>query len=250
MKLTNRIILITGGTSGIGREAARQLLASGNVVIVTGRDLQRLHQTASALPGVHVIQADASDPDAVRRLHATVIERFPALDVVINNAGIMRKISLVSERSMEDLTREVRINLEGPMHMVHQFLPDLLQRQEALIVNVTSGLAYVPFKIAPVYSAAKAGLRAYTACLRAQLAATSVKVVDLAPPGTETPLFRGEFASEMANQKGMPVVELVSRMIRGIEAGHADVRPGISRVLWLASRVAPTVMFRQLAKVG
>ena len=108
----------------------------------------------------------------------------------------------------------------------------------------------MPFKIAPVYSATKAGLHAYTSCLRAQLVGTSVKVVDVAPPGTETPLFRGDFAAEMANQKGMPVVGLVERMIRGIEAGHSDIRPGLARVLWLASRLAPTAMFNQLAKVG
>ena len=250
MKLTDCTILITGGSSGIGLELAKQLLARGNVVIATGRDQARLDQAAAEVPGLHTIQADAADPDAIDALHARMIERFPALDVLVNNAGIMRKISLLADHPMKDLTREVGINLEAPMHMVQRFLPDLLLRPEALIVNVTSGLAFEPFQIAPIYSATKAGLRAYTKCLRAQLDRTSVRVVEVAPPGTETPLFRGEFAAEMANQKGMAVATLVERMIQGIEAGYSDIRPGLARVLWLASRLAPTAMFNQLAKVG
>ena len=250
MKLTGRTILITGGSSGIGLEAARQLIARDNLVIVTGRDRTRLDQAASQLPGVHTIQADAAETESISALHAEVTQRFPALDVLVNNAGIMRKISLLAERPLQDLTREIGINLKAPMHMVQRFLPDLLQRPEALIVNVTSGLAFIPFKIAPVYSATKAGLHADTNCLRAQLAGTSVEVVKVAPPGTETPLFRGEFAAEMADQKGMPVARLVGRMIQGIEAGRSDIRPGLARVLWMASRLAPVAMFNQLAKVG
>lgn len=249
MKLTDRTILITGGSSGIGFELARQLLVRGNTVIVTGRNRARLDQAASELPGLHTIQADAANPNDIDALHTEVIERFPALDLLVNNAGIMRKISLLAEQPLGELTREVRINLEGPMQTVQRFLPDLLRRPHGLIVNVTSGLAFVPFKIAPIYSATKAGLHAYTKCLRAQLEGTSVKIVEVAPPGTETPLFRGEFAAEMANQKGMPVAKLVERMIQGIEAGHSDIRPGLARVLWLASRLAPTTMFAQLAKV-
>jgi uncharacterized oxidoreductase len=250
MKLIDRTILITGGSSGIGLELARQLLARGNVVIATGRDRARLDQAASAVPGLHTITADAADAEAIRALHTEVVERFPRLDVLINNAGIMRNMSLLEDRPLEDLTREVGINLEGPMRMVQRFLPDLRRRPESMVVNVTSGLAFVPFKIAPVYSATKAGLHAYTRCLRAQLDGTSVRVVELAPPGTETPLFRGEFEAEMAKQKGMPVAKLVEQAIRGIEAGRPDVRPGLSRVLWLGGRLAPTTMFKQLAKLG
>lgn len=249
MKLTDRTILITGGSSGIGLELAKQLIARGNTIIVTGRDRARLDRATSELPGLHTIQADAADPHAIDVLHAEVLARFPRLDVIINNAGIMRKINLLAEQPLEDLTREVGINLSTPMQMVQRFVPDLLRRPQALIVNITSGLAFVPFKIAPVYSATKAGLHAYTTCLRAQLDGTSVEVVEVAPPGTETPLFRGEFAAEMANQKGMPVAELVQRMIQGIEAGKPDIRPGLARVLWLASRLAPSAMFGQLAKI-
>jgi uncharacterized oxidoreductase len=250
MQMIGRTILITGGSSGIGLEVARQLLGRGNTVIVTGREQGRLDQACAELPDLQAIVSDAADPGAIEALHRQVTERFPRLDVLVNNAGIMRKIDLAAERTPEDLTREIGINLAAPMQMVQQFLPTLRGRPQALIVNVTSGLAFVPFKIAPVYSATKAGLHAYTRCLRAQLAGSSVAVVEVAPPGTETPLFRGDFEAEMRGQKAMPVETLVRHMIRGIETGKQDIRPGLSRVLWLASRVAPATIFNQLAKVG
>jgi uncharacterized oxidoreductase len=124
------------------------------------------------------------------------------------------------------------------------------EKNDSLIVNVSSGLAFVPLPIAPIYSASKAAIHAYTQCLRAQLEGTGVSVVELAPPGTETPLFRGDFAIEMKGEKGMNVTTLVQRAIAGIEAGKAEIRPGVSNVLKIASRVAPHFMFKQMVKLG
>ncbi len=250
MKLTSRTILITGGSSGIGLELARQLLARGNVVIATGRDQARLDRARAELPGLHGFQTDVADPAAIRTLHAEIAGRFPALDTLVNNAGIMRNIGLAQPRGLEDLTREIGINVEGPMRMVQQFLPDLRRNRDALIVNVSSGLAFIPFRIAPVYSASKAAIHAYTICLRAQLAGTGVRVVELAPPATETPLFHGELDAAPAGPKEMKVDVLVRHAIAGIEAGRTEIRPGLAQVLKIASRVAPGLMFRQLAKVG
>ena len=96
MKLSEKTILITGGTSGIGLELARQLLARGNVVIVTGRDPARLEATKQELPGVHLLQSDVSKPEEIIALHAKVLAQFPELDALINNAGIMRNLDLTS----------------------------------------------------------------------------------------------------------------------------------------------------------
>ncbi len=250
MKLSNRTILITGGTSGIGFELAKQLLSRGNQVIVTGREQSRLDQAKRSLPGVHTLVSDVSDPKAIITLCSTVIASFPSLNVLINNAGIMRKISVHQERSLDDLTREIDINLSGPLRMVQQLLPHLSAMPEALIVNVSSGLAFVPLPVSPVYCATKAALHSYTQSLRAQLAGSRVRVVELAPPGTETPLLRGEFEAEMKGQKGMSVTVLARKAIAGIEAGRFEVRPGLSNVLHVMNRIAPRFMLKQMIKMA
>lgn len=249
MDLRDRTILITGGTSGIGLELTRKLLARDNVVIVTGRSAEGLETLGRNFPAVHGIRSDVSDADGIRALYAEVIKRFPKLDTLINNAGIMRKLKLRVDRSLEDVTREIDIDLTGPIRMVQQFLPHLERQADALIVNVSSGLAFVPIPISPVYSAAKAALHAYTRCLRVQLEGSNVRVVELAPPLTETPL-QDEFAGDMNGQKGMPVETLVRHAIAGIEGGKTEIRPGQSNILKIASRVAPELIFRQLSKVG
>jgi len=250
MKLNKRTILITGGTSGIGFELAKQLLSLGNVVIVTGRGQNRLDQAKRSLPGLHTFQSDVSDPAAIAALHEMVLARFPALDMLINNAGIMRNLNLNQNRGLEDITREIDINLSGPLRMIQQFLPHLKTRKQAFIVNVSSGLAFIPLPVSPVYSATKAALHSFTRSLRVQLKGTSVTVVELAPPGTETPLFRGEFESEMKGQKGMDVTILAKKAIAGIEAGKVEIRPGVSNVLKLMSRLAPQFMLKQMVKMS
>lgn len=249
MQLIHRTVLITGGTSGIGLELARQLLERGNTVLVTGRDRAKLDAAKLALPGLNVFESDVSDPAAIEKLHAEVLSSFPDLDTLVNNAGIMRNIRLDRERDLEDITREVRINLCGPIRMVQKFLPHLETRKDALILNVSSGLAFLPLSVAPVYSATKAALHSYTQALRVQLAGTGVAVVELAPPGVETPLFRGEFAEETKGQKAMDVKVLVDHAIKGVESGNLEIVPGLSKVLKAMSRIAPGFMIKQLAKV-
>ena len=250
MKLNQKTILITGGTSGIGLELARQLLGRGNTVIVTGRDQDALDAATRTLPGLHTFRSDVSDPQAITALHEAVLPRFPALDTLINNAGVMRNIKLDRERSLQDVTREIEVNFSGPVRMVQQFLPHLLTRPGAIIVNVSSGLAFVPLPAAPVYCATKAAMHSYTQSLRVQLQATGVAVVELAPPGVETPLFRGEFVEETRGQKAMDPKELVRRAIAGIEAGKLELRPGLANVLSAMSRVAPRFMLSQIVKMS
>jgi len=229
---------------------ATQLLQRGNTVIVTGRDQQKLDTTSRALPSVIVFQSDVCDSEAITALRDEVLERFPALDVLVNNAGIMRNLDLNQDRDLVDVTREIETNLCGPVRMVQSFLPHLKTRKEALIVNVSSGLAFIPLPLSPVYCATKAALHSFSQSLRAQLSDTGVTVVELAPPGVETPLFRGEFADEMRGQKAMDVKVLARKAIAGIEAGKLEIRPGLSNVLKTMSRVAPHFMFSQLSKVG
>lgn len=249
MKLEERTILITGGTSGIGFELAKTLIARRNTVIITGRDSQKLEEAKSALPGVHAFQSDASNPTDIESLRQLVTEAFPACDTLINNAGVMRNIDMNQPRSLTDITRELDINLNGPVQLVQAFLPQLKSRPNALIVNVSSGLVFIPFPLSPIYSTAKAVLHAFTRCLRVQLKGSSVTVVELAPPPVETKLFRGEFENENKGQKAMPVEVLVSKAIAGIEKGKTEIRPGISNLLYVLSRFAPALPFGQMAKM-
>ena len=250
MKLTGKTILITGGTSGIGLGLAELLLKRRNIIIVTGRDRHKLDAVRQTLPEVHCIQSDASDPTAIESLRRDLLLRFPVLDVLINNAGIMRNLNLNEEHDLVDVTREIEVNLSGPVRMVQSFLPHLKTRREALIVNVSSGLAFVPLHLSPVYCATKAGIHSFSQSMRAQLAGTSVTVVELAPPGTETPLFRGEFEKQYRGQKAMSVKKLVDQAVAGIEAGKLEIRPGLSNVLKIMSRIAPEFMFKQLTKLS
>jgi len=250
MKLEKRTVLITGGTSGIGFELAKQLLERGNTVIVTGRDQEKLGAAKRALPTLHVFKSDVSDPAEIAALHDAVLAQFPALDTLVNNAGIMRNLNLNQDRDLSDVVREIEINLSGPVRMVQQFLPHLRTRQRALIVNVSSGLAFIPFPASPVYCATKAAIHSFTQSLRVQLDGSSVTVIELAPPAVETPLFRGEFADEMKDQKGMDVEILANRAISGIEAGRLEIRPGLSNVLKAMSRIAPQFMLKQMTKMA
>lgn len=250
MKLKERTILITGGTSGIGLELAKRLLKYSNTVIITGRDPSRLAELQTEFPGLKGIAGDISEPDAIKALHDQMVRDFPTLDVLINNAGIMRNLKLREPRDLIDVTREVDVDLSAPIRMVQQFLPHLLGRPDAAIINVSSGLAFVPFPAAPVYSAAKAGLHAYTIALRAQLAGTRVRVVELAPPGTDTKLFHGEFDKEVADVTPMTLQVLVDKALKGLAHDRIEIRPGLANILKVLSRVAPGLIVKQMAKAS
>ena len=249
MRLSGNTILITGGTSGIGLELATQFAALDNTVIVTGRDQSKLDAIRKKLPSVHAIQSDASDATAISDLYDHVARRFPNLNMLFNNAGIMRKINVHTFSSdLTDLTREIEINLDGPIRMTVQFLPQLKAQKTAAIVNVSSGLAFVPLAISPVYCAAKAAIHSFTQSLRLQLKHTNVAVFELAPPITETSLFQGEMSRSDVKIKPMKVTVLARHALDGIKHDRDEIRPGLANILKIMGCVAPKFMVRQLGK--
>lgn len=252
MELSNNTILITGGTSGLGYEFATRLLKLGNTIIITGRDQGKLDQTKKQLPQIHTFQSDVSDPQAIVLLYEQVIQRFPALNMLINNAGEMRKLNLNdSTLDLLSVTREVEINLMGPIRMVQQFLPYLKTKPTAAILNVTSGLALVPFPISPIYGATKSGLRSYTQSLRVQLKHTAIKVFELIAPAAKTPL-NDTFMSVDGFDSGflMDPVKLIDAAIKGLQNDTFEIYPGVARMLKLMSRLAPKFILSQTSKVG
>jgi len=250
MELTNNTILITGGTSGFGYEFANRLIALGNTVIITGRDQVKLDLTKKQLPGIHTFQSDVSDPEAIKQLYKNVTAQFPQLNILINNAGEMRKIDLQDESiDLDNIVREININLSGPIRMVQQFLPHLKTKSNAAIVNVTSGLALVPFPLAPVYGATKSGLRSYTKSLRVQLKNTGIKVFELVAPGSNTPL-NDKFAGDVDESMMMDPVKLIDVAIKGMQNDKFEIYPGIAKVMNIMSRLAPSVIFNQMSKIA
>ena len=250
MKMTGNTILITGGTSGIGLEFATQLSQRKNTVIVTGRNPTTLHELQERFPNIPTYQSDVRNPAAIALLYQKVTHDFPALNVVMNNAGIMRMLSLNGKHGLQDIGQEIEINMLGPVRMVEQFLPYLKMKPEAAIVNVSSGLAFLPLASAPIYCATKAGIHSYTQSLRVQLQGTSVKVFEVAPPSTNTPLL-DNFGSDASNRSSwgvMKVDKMVSVTMKGLESDTYEIRPGISNVLMLMSRLAPAFMLGQLSK--
>ena len=250
MELRNNTILITGGTSGIGLEFASQLLNLGNTVIITGRNQAKLDETKKRFPKVHTFQSDVSDLQAIEQLYEQVVKQFPDLNILINNAGEMRKINLLDQSiEPESITREIEINLSGPIRMVHKFLPHLKTKKTAAILNVTSGLALVPFPVSPIYGATKSGLRSYTKSLRAQLKKTNIKVFELVAPAANTPL-NDKFIGVIDAKSSMKVDKLVAVAIKGIQNDKLEIYPGLATVIKIMSRVAPGLIFNQMAKIS
>lgn len=251
MNLQNNTILVTGGTGGFGFEFSSKLIALGNTVIITGRNIEKLQDVKRKLPAVHIIQSDVSKADDIISLYNRVTQQFPDLNILINNAGEMRKISLHQAYELTDITREIEINLMGPIRMIQQFLPHLTSKTKAAILNVTSGIALMPFAISPIYSASKAGLRSYTQALRVQLKKTNIKVIELVAPGSSTPL-NDKFMNEdgfNANALMSPE-KIVDAAIEGMKHDKDEVYPGLAKVMRIMSRVAPKFLIAQAGKMG
>lgn len=210
MQWKGRTILVTGGNSGIGRGLAEALMERGNDVIVTGRNAERLAATLAANPGMAGYELDVTDESAVRRFAGNVTLEHPGLDVLINSAGIMSREDLLADAlDLEVAERTIATNLLGPMRMTAALLPHMRTRQQAVIANVSSGLAFVPRADSPSYSATKAAIHSWTHALRHQLRETHISVVEIVPPLVAT-----ELTPEQSGwAHAMPLVEFVDEAV-------------------------------------
>lgn len=221
MKITGNTILITGGGSGIGRALAESLYARGNHVIITGRRDAPLQAVAAAHPGMAWATLDMTDPAAIRAFAAQVVRDHPALNVVVNNAGIMQSEDLTAEPfSLETAETTVATNLLGPIRLTMALLPHLQSRPASTVMTVTSGLAFIPLVATPTYNATKAAIHSWSQSLRTQLAETSVEVLELAPPAVATDLMPGH----AQNPGAMPLTDYTAEVMSLIE--HGDTPRG------------------------
>ncbi|MFY0689926.1 MAG: SDR family NAD(P)-dependent oxidoreductase [Cyclobacteriaceae bacterium] len=250
MNLNNNTVLITGGASGIGLEIARAFLSGeNNKVIITGRSEEKLQKAKAELDGLVTIQSDVSDPKQIKKLYDQVAKEFPTLNILINNAGVMSYLNLQNHGlSSDDLTKEVEINLKGTIWMNDIFLPLLKGNDNAATVAVSSGLAFAPLPISPIYCATKAALHSYSISLRAQLKNTSVKVFELAPPATDTTLLDVFDPEDMKGSTPMPLDKMVGVFMKGFASDKLEICPGQASQLRFMGRFLPNVILKVLSK--
>lgn len=212
MQGAGNTILITGGGSGIGRGLAESFLLLGNRVIIAGRRQQALEETTAANPGMESIAFDVQDAAGMAAFALNVTERYPALNVLINNAGIMRAENLAApEPDLADAEAIIATNLLGPIRLTTALLPLLRRQDHSTIINVSSGLAFVPLTVTPTYCATKAAIHSYTQSLRYQLRETSVEVIELIPPYVATDLMDGA-----DDPRAMPLDQFIAEAMESL----------------------------------
>ena len=228
MELSNRTVLVTGGTSGIGLGIAESFLQSKSKVIVCGRDKEKLSTVKDNFPDIIVLPCNVGNASQRKKLAEEVLRRFPGLDILVNNAGIQRYLDLKKGydelKSGED---EIAINFIAPVELTSLFIGHLMKRPSAAIINVSSGLGFMPMPNTPIYSATKAAVHTYTLVLRQQLKNTEVRVVEIVPPMVDTDLNKEGRNAVHLKFRGISVSEYIQTVMKGLENDadtifHAD----------------------------
>jgi uncharacterized oxidoreductase len=236
MTYSKHTVLITGGGSGIGLELSARLVAAGNTVIICGRSEEKLRAAQQRIPQLQTRVADVGKEEDRRRLAEEVVRDFPALDVVINNAGTMHEMNLIAMKpdlALAQLREEVATNFEGPFHLSLLLLPHLRAKPSASIVNITTGYIYAAGARAPAYSATKTALHVMTQALRVQLQGTQIRVVEVTPPAVVTSM-----SSHYKGSKMTPEV-FAQKMFAGLASVRPELRIGLSGLLYWIARLSP-----------
>ncbi|SEC94785.1 uncharacterized oxidoreductase [Tenacibaculum sp. MAR_2009_124] len=240
MDLTNNTILITGGSSGIGLELSRELVKRNNEVIICGRSLEKLQKAKERIPKLHIFQCDIASSEQCKELINKVVQLFPRLNVLINNAAIVHKTSFTDTEGIVSMgEKEMAINLMAPIRFSSLLVDHFTAKKNATIINVTSGLVYTPRIDYPFYNATKAGLHSFTMVLRLQLAPRRIKVTEVMFPAVDTPWHKGKPPKIVIS-----VEKAVSEMLKGLEQGTCEIRIGGAKLLYFLSRFVPNYAFK------
>jgi len=249
MNISKNTILITGGATGIGFELAKRFVAAGSTVIICGRREDKLQEAKKILPALITRQCDIADVEQRRALYNFCISQYPAINMLINNAGMQREIDFrQGEQNYLQGDSEVMINLEACLHLTALFTPHFIKQQAAAIINVSSGLALVPLIITPVYSATKAALHSFSISLRNQLEGTSVKVFEIIPPIVDTDLDRGARDKRGQTNKGIQPAQVAEESIAAIEKDKYEILVGLVKTLSKGSRFFPKFFLKMMNK--
>ena len=232
MNITGNTILITGGSAGIGLALAERFLKEDNTVIICGRNEQKLKEAKLKFPEIHTLVCDISKEEERISLYKKVVEEFPKLNVLINNAGIQQRINLSkSQESWSYYQKEITTNLEAPIHLAMLFISHLEKQKDAVIANVSSGLAFTPMAAAPVYCATKAAIHSFTMSLRYQLLESGIKVIEIAPPAVNTDLGGPGLHMNTPSPE-----EFAEGVFKGLENGDQEIGYGTSEARLRMSR--------------
>jgi uncharacterized oxidoreductase len=233
MQIGGKTILVTGGTDGIGLQLIRQLQAKGATVITSGRNPERI--AAARAEGFEVIAADLSIQEGVDQLAGAVAGRV--IDILVNNAGSGSDHDFRNDAAIDLVDNDacIFLNLNAPIHLITRLMPMLRARPEAMIVNVTSGLAIAPRAGGPIYCATKAGLRSYTKALRAQMSGTNIHVMEALPPVVDTKMTAGR------GNKKMSAADCAAAFVSGIESDADETNVGLVKILKLVHSISPAL---------
>lgn len=218
MKLTGNTIFITGGGSGIGRGLAEALHKRGNEIIISGRRKDRLEAVCKANPGMHFVELDVEDTKSIAAVVQKLVKEHPKLNVLINNAGIMQADDVSGTVDDALIVSTITTNLIGPIRLTSALIEHLKKQDRAYVINVTSGLAFIPLAMAAVYSSTKAAMHSYSQSLRYKLKGTSVKCLELAPPWVKT-----ELMGENDDPRQMPLDEFIEETMQVLETDNEEV---------------------------
>lgn len=239
MALRDRTILITGGTGGIGRALAEEFDRLGNTVIVCGRRTERLAELTARSPGIVGIPCDVGDATQRRELAERVVAEHPALDVLVNNAGVQLRLDLTGPVDLDRVRLELETNLVAPVHLTSLLAGHLASRPEGTVINISSGLAFAPLAEVALYSATKAAIHSLTLSMRHQLGRKGVRVIEVAPPAVDSELGADRRTDPDATHGGMPLAEFVRHTMTGLKAGEDEILVGGAARM----RSAPEQMF-------
>jgi uncharacterized oxidoreductase len=237
MELSGNTVLITGGATGIGYAMAEKFLEAGSEVIICGRREERLLEARKKHPGLGIRVCNVADETSRWALVEWATAGFKNLNVLINNAGIQRDIDFT--KGIDEFRageNEIRIDLEAPIVLCGLFAPHLGGKKGAAIINVSSGLGFVPAAAMPVYSATKAGMHAFSMALRLQLRKIGIKVYEVVPPAVDTELNAAGRAKRGGYKPELKPDEFVGAVMRGLASDLPEIGYGFTEGLLKASR--------------
>jgi uncharacterized oxidoreductase len=246
MKIQHQTVLITGGSSGIGLELAKQLVRKQNTVLICGRSAQHLADAQVIVPEVQSFLCDVSKDDDRIRLFRWVETHHPSCNVLINNAAIVHKTNFHADPEIiQKAVKEIDTNLLAPIALTKTFLELFEQQKRSAVINITTGLIYAPRAAYPIYNATKTALHAFTQVLRHQIKALPVDVIEVMMPAVVTPWHQG-----IAPKIAIPPTKAVDEMIERLERGEKEIRVGGVKLLYALSRIAPAFAFRKINQLS